>query len=191
MADPIIRTEGLTKAFGEVKALKRGRPRGRRGHGLRLARPQRRREDHVVRILTTLLQPDGGSATVAGCDVVRDAEALRFRIGLAGQSAAVDENLTGLENLELVGRLYHLRKAEARAPRRPDPGTVRALGRGRSSRQDLLGRDAPAPRRRREPGRAAAGPVPRRADDRPRPPRAGSTSGSSSGSCRPTAPPCC
>ena len=69
----------------------------------------------MVRILTTLLLPDGGSATVAGCDVVRDAEALRFRIGLAGQSAAVDENLTGLENLELVGRLYHLGKTEARA----------------------------------------------------------------------------
>ena len=68
----------------------------------------------IVRILTTLLDPDGGSARVAGYDVVRDAEALRSVIGLAGQYAAVDENLTGRENLDLVGRLYHLGKDEAR-----------------------------------------------------------------------------
>src|ERR671928_119724 len=58
--------------------------------------------------------PSAGRAEVDGLDVVADAEELRYRIGLAGQSAAVDENLTGLENLELVGRLYGLDKAEAR-----------------------------------------------------------------------------
>ena len=63
----------------------------------------------AVRILATLLKPDGGSARVAGLDVVRDADALRAKIGLAGQYAAVDENLTGFENLEMVGQLYHLR----------------------------------------------------------------------------------
>ncbi len=68
----------------------------------------------AVRIFTTLLRPDGGRAEVAGFDVVRDAEQLRQAIGLAGQYAAVDENLTGRENLELVGVLYHLGKAEAR-----------------------------------------------------------------------------
>jgi ABC-2 type transport system ATP-binding protein len=68
----------------------------------------------MVRILTTLLHPDEGRATVAGFDVIRDAERLRHVIGLAGQSAAVDENLTGLENLEMVGRLYHLPASEAR-----------------------------------------------------------------------------
>ena len=62
----------------------------------------------AVRILTTLLTPDSGRATVAGLDVVRDAAKLRSQIGLAGQYAAVDENLTGKENLEMVGRLYHL-----------------------------------------------------------------------------------
>src|SRR4029453_18395642 len=67
----------------------------------------------IVRILTTLLDPDAGSARVAGFDVVRDAEALRSVIGLAGQYAAVDENLTGRENLDLVGRLYHLGRSEA------------------------------------------------------------------------------
>ncbi|MEW1848424.1 ATP-binding cassette domain-containing protein, partial [Nonomuraea angiospora] len=68
----------------------------------------------AVRILATLLRPDAGRAEVAGLDVVRDAAPLRFRIGLAGQHAAVDEPLTGRRNLELFGRLYHLSRAEAR-----------------------------------------------------------------------------
>jgi ABC-2 type transport system ATP-binding protein len=68
----------------------------------------------TIRILTTLLEPDEGTAVVAGFDVVRDAVLLRPVIGLAGQFAAVDENLTGLENLEMVGRLYHLSREEAR-----------------------------------------------------------------------------
>jgi ABC-2 type transport system ATP-binding protein len=67
----------------------------------------------AVRILTTFLRPDEGRARVAGYDVVKDAERLRHRIGLAGQSAAVDGNLTGRENLEMVGRLYHLPAEEA------------------------------------------------------------------------------
>ena len=68
----------------------------------------------MVRIFTTLLTLDEGTARVAGLDVVRDAEALRAEVGLAGQFAAVDENLTGFENLEMVGRLYHLPREEAR-----------------------------------------------------------------------------
>ena len=87
----------------------------------------------AVRILATLLQPDGGSARVAGLDVVKDADALRTKIGLAGQYAAVDENLTGFENIEMVGQLYHLPRAEARkrsaellsASTSPRPATVR------------------------------------------------------------------
>jgi ABC-2 type transport system ATP-binding protein len=68
----------------------------------------------AVRILTTLLEPSAGHAQVAGFDVVKDAAHLRTQIGLAGQSAAVDENLTGFENLEMVGRLYHLGKDESK-----------------------------------------------------------------------------
>jgi ABC-2 type transport system ATP-binding protein len=68
----------------------------------------------MVRILTTLLKPDAGEAHVAGLDVAHDAAALRAQIGLAGQYAAVDENLTGFENLDMVGRLYHLGKRESR-----------------------------------------------------------------------------
>ena len=68
----------------------------------------------IIRILTTLLKPDAGSAQVDGLDVVRDAARLRERIGLAGQYAAVDENLTGLENLTMVGRLYGAKRAAAK-----------------------------------------------------------------------------
>jgi ABC-2 type transport system ATP-binding protein len=114
VADAIIRTEDLRKSFGEVQALKGVDLAVEQGTVFGLLGPNGAGKTTTVRILTTLLEPDGGTAVVAGLDVVRDAEILRPRIGLAGQSAAVDENLTGLENLEMVGRLYHLPRAEAR-----------------------------------------------------------------------------
>ncbi|CAN5777556.1 daunorubicin resistance protein DrrA family ABC transporter ATP-binding protein [soil metagenome] len=114
MASPIIRTEQLVKHFGDVEALKGVDLEVYNGTVFGLLGPNGAGKTTAVRILTTLLTPTTGRAEVDGLDVVRDAEELRFRIGLAGQSAAVDENLTGRENLELVGRLYHLPKAEAR-----------------------------------------------------------------------------
>jgi ABC-2 type transport system ATP-binding protein len=114
MASPIIRTEQLVKRFGDVWALKGVDLEVEKGTLLGLLGPNGAGKTTTVRILATLLLPDGGRAEVDGLDVVRDAEELRFRIGLAGQSAAVDENLTGLENLEMVGRLYGLARAEAR-----------------------------------------------------------------------------
>jgi ABC-2 type transport system ATP-binding protein len=86
----------------------------RTGSVLGLLGPNGAGKTTAVRILATLLEPDGGSARIVGLDVVRDAAALRAKIGLAGQYAAVDENLTGFENLEMVGELYHLGRAEAR-----------------------------------------------------------------------------
>jgi ABC-2 type transport system ATP-binding protein len=114
MTSPIIRTEQLVKHFGEVQALKGIDLEVQKGTVLGMLGPNGAGKTTAVRILTTLLALTSGRAEVDGLDVVRDAEALRFRIGLAGQSAAVDENLTGHENLEMVGRLYHLRGKEAR-----------------------------------------------------------------------------
>src|SRR5690349_24828701 len=114
MADVMIRTESLKKSFGSVEALKGVDLEVGRATVFGLLGPNGAGKTTAVRILTTLLAPDEGRAEVAGLDVVKDAEALRHVIGLAGQSAAVDENLTGLENLEMVGRLYHLPAAEAR-----------------------------------------------------------------------------
>ena len=110
-----IEAEGLRKSYGEVCALDGVDLRVPAGTVLGLLGPNGAGKTTAVRILTTLLPPDGGSARVAGLDVAREAPRLRARIGLAGQYAAVDENLTGAENLEMVGRLYHLPKGEPRA----------------------------------------------------------------------------
>ena len=108
MSGVVIEVEGLTRSFGEVQALAGVDFEAQEGTVLGLLGPNGAGKTTAVRILTTLLQPDGGSARVAGLDVVADAAELRSQIGLAGQYAAVDENLTGHENLEMVGRLYQL-----------------------------------------------------------------------------------
>ena len=113
--DAAIVVSGLYKAYGEVRALEGVDLQVRRGTVLGLLGPNGAGKTTIVRILTTLLKPDAGSASVVGYDVVRDAATLRHQIGLAGQYAAVDENLTGLENLTMVGRLYGSRRATARA----------------------------------------------------------------------------
>jgi ABC-2 type transport system ATP-binding protein len=113
MAGAIV-VEGLAKSFGTVEALRGIDLDVAPGTVFGLLGPNGAGKTTAVRILTTLLLPDKGKAEVVGLDVVRDAEVLRSRIGLAGQSAAVDENLTGLENIEMVGRLYHLAASEAR-----------------------------------------------------------------------------
>jgi ABC-2 type transport system ATP-binding protein len=115
MTQDAIVVEGLQKSYGSVRALCGVDFAAPAGSVLGLLGPNGAGKTTAVRILATLLQPDGGSARVAGHDVVREAATLRAKIGLAGQYAAVDENLTGAENLEMVGRLYHMPRSEARA----------------------------------------------------------------------------
>jgi len=112
---PAITVRGLVKSFGEVKALDGVDLDVTAGTVLGLLGPNGAGKTTFVRVLTTLLRADGGTASVLGLDVVADADELRERIGLAGQYAAVDENLTGLENLVMVGRLYGMSRRAARA----------------------------------------------------------------------------
>src|ERR687886_606118 len=113
MSDVAIRVEGLTKRFGAVRAL----------DGIDLEVPARTvfgllgpngaGKTTAIRVLSTILPPDSGRAEVLGRDVVREAKEVRRRIGLAGQYATVDPNLTGRENLRLIGRLVHLPRQES------------------------------------------------------------------------------
>jgi ABC-2 type transport system ATP-binding protein len=114
VGDPIVVTEDLRKRFGKTEAL--------RGLDLRVAQgtvcgvlgPNGAGKTTAVRILATLMRPDSGRAWVAGYDVIRDPEQVRYRIGLAGQYAAVDEKLSGRDNLRMFGRLYHLSERASR-----------------------------------------------------------------------------
>jgi ABC-2 type transport system ATP-binding protein len=110
-----IEAQGLTKSYGDVRALDGVDLAAPTGTVLGLLGPNGAGKTTAVRILTTLLPADGGSARVAGINVATEAPLLRSRIGLAGQYAAVDENLTGFENLQMVGQLYHLPKGEPKA----------------------------------------------------------------------------
>ncbi|MDP9117789.1 MAG: ATP-binding cassette domain-containing protein [Actinomycetota bacterium] len=113
-ADLAILAEGLTKSFGKVRALRGIDLAVPRGTVLGVLGPNGAGKTTAVRIFTTLLRPDGGRALINGHDVVREPAAVRRSIGLAGQSAAIQEELTGRENLEIIGRLYHLSWPDAR-----------------------------------------------------------------------------
>jgi ABC-2 type transport system ATP-binding protein len=110
----VIRAEGLVKRYGEVVALAGLDLAVPEGTILGLLGPNGAGKTTAVRILTTLLIPDAGTASVAGVDVVADPVGVRERLGLSGQYAAVDEHLTGFENLDMVGRLYRLGRQRSR-----------------------------------------------------------------------------
>jgi daunorubicin resistance ABC transporter ATP-binding subunit len=110
--DAAIVVEGLTKRFGEVEALVGIDFEVRRGTVFGLLGPNGAGKTTAIRVLTTIIPPDAGSARVLGFDVVRDAQKVRLRIGLAGQFAAVDPLLTGRENLRLIGKVTQMPKAD-------------------------------------------------------------------------------
>src|SRR5438552_9935151 len=108
MPELAIRVEGLTKRFGEIEALAGIDLEVPTGKVFGLLGPNGAGKTTTIRILATVIPTTSGHAEVLGLDVVREAKAVRRRIGLAGQYAAVDGNLTGRENLRLIGRLVHL-----------------------------------------------------------------------------------
>lgn len=113
-SDAVIETVEIVKHFGEVKAVDGVSISVSRGEVFGLLGPNGAGKTTLVRMLATLLPPTSGECRISGIDVRKDPMAVRARIGLAGQSAAVDDMLTGRENLEIVGRLYQLPKAEAK-----------------------------------------------------------------------------
>jgi ABC-2 type transport system ATP-binding protein len=110
----VIRASGLVKRYGDVVALDGLDLEVPQGTVLGLLGPNGAGKTTAVRVLTTLLTPDEGSAEVAGIDVLADPDGVRKRIGLSGQYAAVDEYLTGFENLDMIGRLYRLGRGPAK-----------------------------------------------------------------------------
>jgi daunorubicin resistance ABC transporter ATP-binding subunit len=112
MTDAAILVEGLAKRFGDVVALDGIDFEVRPGNVFGLLGPNGAGKTTAVRVLATILRPDGGRARVMGHDVVHEAAAVRFQIGLAGQNAAVDANLTGRENLRLIGTLAQMPRRE-------------------------------------------------------------------------------
>ncbi len=167
--DSMIRAEGLKKRFGQTVALAGVDLDVPTGSILGVLGPNGAGKTTAVRILTTLSQPDAGSAWVAGHDVVHEAPAVQRNIGVTAQDATVDELLTGRQNLVMVGRLCGLRRAEARA--RADELLAQFDLTDAADRvaQGLLGRDAPPARPGRRTGHPTAGALPRRAHHRARP----------------------
>jgi ABC-2 type transport system ATP-binding protein len=109
-----VKARGLVKHYGEVKALDGIDLTVPEGSVLSLLGPNGAGKTTAVRILATLITPDSGTADVAGVDVLKNPREVRRRIGLSGQYAAVDEYLTGFENLDMIGRLYHLGRKASR-----------------------------------------------------------------------------
>ena len=167
--DTLIEADGLSKKFGKVQALSDLTLMLPSGRPVAILGPNGAGKTTFIRMVATLLQPDRGTLRVCGHDVVREPMAVRRMIGLAGQSAAVEEMMTGRENVVMVARLY----GQSAGSRRQNAERILELMDLTDAADRLvphvLGRHAAAARPRGEPGRLAPAAAARRADHRPRP----------------------
>ena len=164
-----IEVERLERAFGEVLAVQGVDLEVAEGEIYGFLGPNGAGKTTTVRMLTTLLLPTGGSATVGGHDVVKEARAVRRAIGVALQEAALDPLMTGRELIRLQATLQGIPTGRGPSPRRRPARAGRPRRGGRPPRRRVLGRDAAAARPRGGPGPRAPRPLPRRADHGPRP----------------------
>ncbi len=169
-AAPVVVARGLRKSYGDLTVLDGVDLDVASGEVLALLGPNGAGKTTTVRILATLLRPDGGTAYVAGKNVVTQAADVRAAISLTGQFAAVDELLTGVENLRLMARLAHLGRREVRTRSDELLELFDLTDAGRPRGQDLLRRHATSARPGRRAAGQAAGRVPRRTDHRARSP---------------------
>jgi daunorubicin resistance ABC transporter ATP-binding subunit len=114
VATLIVEAHGMTKAFGKTRAVQDVDLAVPQGAVVALLGPNGAGKTTTIRILTTLLEPDSGTITIAGHDVLREPNKVRSKIGLAGQSVTLDEYLSGLQNLTMIGRLYRFSRKDAR-----------------------------------------------------------------------------
>ena len=125
-----IEATGLVKSFGDTQAVNGVDLAVRRGSIYGVLGPNGAGKTTTIRMLATLIHPDAGNARVLGHDIVKEADAVRRAVSLTGQLASVDEDLTGRENLILIGRLLGLKTPSGQGPRRRVARGVRALGCG-------------------------------------------------------------
>src|SRR6185437_2669102 len=167
MTTPAIEIHQLRKSFDDLVVLDNVDLFVSAGTVTALLGPNGAGKTTMVHILSTLLRPDGGTALVKGCDVVRDPAGVRAVIGLTGQFSAVDKLLTGEENLLLMARLRHLGAQRSRTRVAELLEQFRPRRRRPQAAFHLLRRDAAPPRPRDDPRRDAERDLPRRADHRP------------------------
>ena len=186
-----IEAHGLTKQYGKTKALDGLDLVAQRGQVTAVLGPNGAGKTTFVRMVATLLRADAGTLLVAGHDARRNPAAVRRLIGLAGQFAAVEPAMTGRENLEMVARLFGQSRRAAKASAAAVLEQLGLVEAGDRLARTYSGRDAPAARPRREPGRRAAAAAARRADHRPRSAQPDRAVGRDPGARRARAPTCC
>ena len=187
---PIV-ARSLVRHFGEVKAVDGVDLEVQEGEIFGFLGPNGAGKSTVIRMLTTLLRPTSGSATVAGFDVVTEANDVRRRIGVALQDAAIDPLMTGNELLHLQAVLYGLPVSQVRPRADELLGARRSDRCGRSASRHVLGRHAPPTRSCPESDPPADRALPRRADNGPRPDEPDHAVGRGASSSTATAQPCC